>query len=378
MILTVVNGYVSKKNMYTNGFVHAREKEYLRNGIDTMVYNLYTKNTPEDYEIEGVTVKVGNIKRLVKMVNNNPEITCVCFHFLTPGMIKALKKFKNRVNVVVFVHGNEALWWYQRIFPDRFNGFIRTIKFIKYLIINTISMMYIRKNINSIDNMNIVCVSEWMKKQAVRNWKIKTKVNVHIIPNVVNENIFPFIKKTSDQKFNFLMIRQFVSGKYALDIAMEIIKKLEEYPESNMFKFTIVGDGWLHEKYTKQIRDFKNVIFYKGFISQKEIAEYHMKNGFFLCPTRQDAQGVSMCEAMSSGLIPISSKNTAIPEFLPNEYNLSFTNVEQSVERIIEIVRDEELFQTLSKSCSDFIRNKCCSSKTIDKEIALMYKLEKK
>ena len=30
MILIIVTDYVSKSNMYTNGFVHAREKEYIR------------------------------------------------------------------------------------------------------------------------------------------------------------------------------------------------------------------------------------------------------------------------------------------------------------------------------------------------------------
>ncbi len=38
MILTIVTDYVSKSNMYTNGFVHAREKEYIRNNIDTKVF----------------------------------------------------------------------------------------------------------------------------------------------------------------------------------------------------------------------------------------------------------------------------------------------------------------------------------------------------
>ena len=51
-----------------------------------------------------------------------------------------------------------------------------------------------------------------------------------------------------------------------------------------------------------------------------------VNNGIFICPTRQDAQGVSMCEAMSSGLVPITLYNTAIPECLPNDERLVNNN----------------------------------------------------
>ncbi len=43
--------------------------------------------------------------------------------------------------------------------------------------------------------------------------------------------------------------------------------------------------------------------------------------GVFLSPTRMDAQGVMMCEVMASGLLTISSDNTAIPEFIVDEQN---------------------------------------------------------
>ena len=168
------------------------------------------------------------------------------------------------------------------------------------------------------------------------------------------------------------MIRQFTSGKYALDVAMDIIKELQAYPENDKFKFTIIGDGWLFEKYTSRVSMFSNVEIKRTFLSQNDISKYHNENGFFICPTRQDAQGVSMCEAMSSGLIPISSNNTAIPEFLPEKYNLCFDNAKDSAKRIIEIINNETEFKKLSEECSKFIQEKCSSEKTTKKEIELM------
>ena len=95
---------------------------------------------------------------------------------------------------------------------------------------------------------------------------------------------------------------------------------------------------------------FSNVEIKRTFLSQNDISKYHNENGFFICPTRQDAQGVSMCEAMSSGLIPISSNNTAIPEFLPEKYNLCFDNAKDSAKRIIEIINNETEFKNYLKN----------------------------
>lgn len=371
MILTIVTDYVSKTNMYTNGFVHAREKEYIRYGIDTMVFVLNGRKKRENYEIEGVNVIVGNSKDLIKLIKKDTRINSVCFHFLSAKMVRTYKKFNREVKAIAFVHGNEALWWYQRIFPDRFNGIIRVLKFIKYLILNTYNMFYMRHNLNKIA-ISLVFVSDWMKSQTIKNWNLRNDSNYHIIPNIVNDLVFPYREKDNEKAYNFLMIRQFTSGKYALDIAMDIIKELQSYPENSYFKFTIIGDGWLFDKYTSKISMFSNVKIIRTFLSQNDISKYHEKNGFFICPTRQDAQGVSMCEAMSSGLIPISSNNTAIPEFLPKKFNLCFDNAKDSAKRIIEIVRNEQEFRELSAECSKFIQNKCGSKETIQKEIKLM------
>lgn len=374
MITTVAQTYPTKNNMYNNGFVHARIKSYIKEGIDANAYVLNNREIKSDYNIEGVDVLAGNIERLVKYVNENEDISCVCFHFLNISMLKALQKFRANVKVVIFVHGNEALWWHQRIFPDRFNGVIRTLKFVKYAIINSCSIIYIRNRINDLNlQISIVCVSEWMKNVAIKNWRIdENKVKTHIIPNIVNENIFQFQQKVEDLRYNILLIRQFTSGKYALDIAMDTIRKLEEYPEASKMQFTIIGRGWLFKKYTDRVKEYKNVHLQETFLSQNEIALIHRKNGIFLCPTRQDAQGVSMCEAMSSGLVPISSPNTAIPEFLPQDLDLAFDDPEKAAKRIIELIRNPEEFMKLSREVSSFIHQKCNSKETTVKEIELI------
>lgn len=376
MVLVVAAGYPTDKAKYSNGFVHARVKAYLEQNIDAKVF-IISKKKKKAYEYEGVHVVYGTSEDLYNYVNAETTISCICFHFLTKPMLSAIERFRHNVSVIIFVHGNEALFWYERIFPDTFADCIRILKFLKYVFVNTYTIHYIRKRINNLKvKVDIVCVSQWMKRIMIKNWKVDTdKINIEVIPNIINEKLFPYCEKSGEDRYNILLIRSFSNGKYALDIAQEIIRKVERYPESKKIRFTIIGDGWLHEKYTCAIKNFSNVEIKKQFLSQREIAEYHRRNGIFICPTRQDAQGVSMCEAMSSGLVPIASNNTAIPEFLPKKFNLMFDNADDAANRIIELIGDEEQFQSLSMEVSKFIRKKCCIENTIGKEIKLIRKI---
>lgn len=377
MILTIAQLYVTEKMRYANGFIHARVKSYKTCNIDSEVFVLQKKKG-SDYIIDGINVKIGNIKRLVDLVNNNNEITCLCFHFLNPYMLKVIKRISRNIPICVFVHGNEALWWYERIFPDRFRGFIRTLKFFKYVVVNTYSICSIRQCFKNIKKeIKIICVSDWMKNVTIKNWRLYNKFEIYVIPNVINENIFPYTEKTSDLRFKILMIRKFDSGKYALDIAMDTIIKLSNYPEFEKIQITIIGDGWLFDTYTSMVKKYKNIKINRNLLSQEEVAKEHSLNGFFLCPTRQDAQGVSMCEAMASGLVPLTSNNTAIPEYLPARFQLAFNSSEEIADRIISLIRNEQDYLELSKAVSDFIINKCSVEKTVEKEISLMKSLSK-
>lgn len=381
MILTVVMAYPSERNGYSNAFVHTRIKAYLREGIEAKAFVLNKKvKKLETIQFEGVEVLYGDIACLSNYVNGNADVDCVCFHFLSISMLKAMSQFRTDVKALIFVHGHEALWWHQRIFPDSFANFIRVLKFCKYILVNTHSMLYIRSKINSLKiQADIVCVSDWMRRIAVDNWGLnEEKIKSHIIPNIVDETIFPYKPKTAEKRYKLLTVRNFSSGKYAPDVAMDTIIALQKYPEADRIEVAIYGDGWLFEKYTSRVRNYSNVKISRGMLTHSEIAKVHEENGFFICPTRQDAQGVSMCEAMSSGLVPISSPNTAIPEYLPQEYNLAPATAQEAAARIIELIRDEKQFLELSEKVSAFIREKCSTKQTTEKEIELMKQMAKK
>lgn len=370
MLLVVTNTYVDESHPYENSFVHSRMISYHRNGIESEVFVLNNKKTRRKYEFEGISVEVGGISEFVSKVSENSDIR-LCFHFISRSMIKALKQIEQSHKLIIFVHGVEALQWYERIFPGVFSTSKMFLSFLKYIVNNTINLKICKKFFSNTHHVcEFITVSEWMKRIAEKNWACEGKYKWNIIPNHVDEIRFPYVEKKAEDAKNLLSIRQFTTGKYANDLTVKLI--LELISEKKDLSFTFVGDGPLFDKLMPSLFDKSEVKIERRLLSQSEIPLYHAVNGIFICPTRQDAQGVSMCEAMCSGLVPITLYNTAIPEYLPSDERLVCHSLKDMKCLILKLLEDPQLYMELSKKCSDFVREKCGEANTTRRELALM------
>ncbi len=372
MLIVITNNYVEDGKPYQNGFIHSRMLYYLRNNVNACVFVLNSKRHPEEYEIEGVKVQIGNEDGLVSMIEKYPNAD-LCIHFISNSMINALKKVKETKRIVVFVHGVEALYWHERIFPGIFQTPKMILSFFKYIMIN---MMHIRKCQKffgtTYHHIEFITVSEWMRERAEKNWHCKRRFEWHIIPNYIDETRFPYVEKEEKKVNKMLSIRQFSTGKYANDITVKFIQDLENRIGGDMFNMTFIGDGPLYDRIMKPIKNLQNVHLERRLIPQSEIKNYHANHGLFICPTRQDAQGVSMCEAMCSGLVPITLYNTAIPEFLPDDERLKCKNVDDMENLAIRLIQNPKEFLELSRICSEYIQKKCSAENTTELELHII------
>jgi glycosyltransferase involved in cell wall biosynthesis len=136
----------------------------------------------------------------------------------------------------------------------------------------------------------------------------------------------------------------------------------------------IVGDGKLFDKTLNPLRKFENISIHKGFLSHAQISRLHKEYGVFLTPTRMDSQGVSRDEAMSSGLVPITTSVTAIPEFVDSESGILVPGEDYNAiaDAVINIVNDPALFDKLSSGAAKRVRQQSRSQKIIEAEINLI------
>lgn len=366
--LIFTSQYPSKENLYANGFVHKRVLEYVRKGHDVKVI-VNEKINLKKYRYEGIDVVVGDINSMENFIEDyNPDK--ILIHFIDRHMMNFIYKLNSSYKFLIWVHGVEALGWYRRLFNiDK--------KFIKYIISNTIQLKSLKKFINKYNsetNVKFIFVSEWMKNITEKDTRTKIS-NYEIIPNVIDNNLFVFNKKDAELRKNILLIRPFNSKKYANDIAIKALTELTKKDYFSELIITIIGKGNEFDKLTGGLKKYPNVNLENRFLTHNEIYEYHKTHGIFLCPTRQDAQGVSMCEAMSSGLVPITSNNTAIPEFVEDGVSGFLTkNYKEIVDKIDYLYNNKKIFLEMSDTTSKMIQKKCSNDIVINKEINLMEK----
>jgi L-malate glycosyltransferase len=369
--LVVVNSnYPNENNKYGDVFVHSRLKHYVS------VFNIrvvgWKKRLPDtSFTYEGIHVDVVNTSdKLVGLIRSyQPD--AIGFHFVEGWMFyDIIRPFKGPV--FIWVHGSEALGWYRRLF--QFN-IAKPVVFLRYIARNTIQMFQLRQLINYANTnkrVHFIFVSKWMRSITEADTAAHFAAP-NYIPNPIDPNVFSYHEKSVEMRKRILLIRSFDSKKYANDLAIEAILKLKDKPFFNELSFSIYGKGKYFAPLTGRLKDLPNVSLHNYFLENKEIPSVHIEHGVFLCPTRQDAQGVSMCEAMSSGLVPISSHNTAIPEFVTHgESGFMSTSADEIAAFIELLYNNPDKYLQMSKKAAEHIRSISSTEYVVKRELELI------
>jgi len=370
-ILVLDINYPSDTNLYGDVFVHARVKGYIDRGHEVHVLAFFTRG--ESYSFEGVSVtcvsSLEELRRTIRAIA--PDV--IAIHFFQGWMLEKLLK-PLAIPVVVWIHGGEALGWYRRLFDVQVNG-----RFARNAAMNTLQLLRMRRLYRyarvSRNRTALVFVSKWMRNVAAADALYDVDPYA-IIPNPIDTEIFRFEDKDPALRGRVLLIRSFDSRKYANDLAVKAILDLKGTSMFEQLSFTIVGSGRYFADLTRPLKGLGNVTLIERFLTRAEIRELHSRHGIFLCPTRQDAQGVSMCEAMSSGLIPITSNNTAIPEFVEDGVNGFLCRNSSELSRaMVDMWESPDRFLSLSREASRSISEKAGSSSVIPQELSLMQRM---
>ncbi|MCL1631169.1 glycosyltransferase family 4 protein [Sporolactobacillus sp. CPB3-1] len=361
----MTNAYPSKDHLYKNAFIHRRVLEYKRKGINVEV--LIPSNKYSSYIFEGIKVVENNIHSLRKQLNNYKPHKII-IHFLMPPIMSIISQLEYEPNIFIWIHLFEATSWKRRVFNInyRFPGFVLR---------NIIQLSKLKKFVlenKSNKKIHYIFVSNWVKKTMEKDIGVKIE-NYSIIPNLIDGRLFNYKKKSTEDIKKILLIRPFNTKKYANDLAVKFILGISKKKYFNKISITIYGEGRYYKKLIKKIVHFPNVHCYNHFLSQKEIKNEHDKNGIFLCPTRQDSQGVSMCEAMSSGLVVLTSNNSAVPEFCTHDKSgMLSDNINEMINQYENLYNHPWKFLEISKTASEEIQKKCSFTETTDREILLL------
>lgn len=375
--LILTNVYPEKNNLYRNMFVHRRAELYEQHNLNVDVFRLNVKEKALGYyHFENISVLTGGQKELTNVLNGK-KYKKILIHFVNPHMMEAIEaSHVKQTPILVWIHGVETEKWYRRWFnfTNDSSSLEKALASIKENKKRTDFMKSIYESTTL--NIKFIFVSKWFKEAVAESDTNALVKNYSIIHNVVDDQLFNYVKKDSEQRKKILSIRPFASHKYANDLSVKAILSLSTKPYFDELEFNIYGQGALFDEILEPVRSFSNVHIHNYFLPQGEIANIHKEHGLFLCPTRLDAQGVSMCESMSSGLIPITNGVTAIPEFVNDDcgFLAAREDADGLAESIDYLYHHPKEFMRKSANAAKRMREQCSIHKIIDQELTeIMY-----
>jgi L-malate glycosyltransferase len=358
-------GYPSASDPYRGGFIHSRIRSYASRGVECLVFVPDGGTGRDRYLQEEIPVASGDLGCCLDLVRElKPDRILV--HFISSFSIRVLRAFPE-IPAIIWIHGFEALSWRRRLYNFTLDYPLKVAR-------NIVRRRALRRYLSRERQKNVLVlfVSRWMQRIA-RSDVGYDFPGSHIVPNPIDADLFRFTPRSRESMRRILVLRPFSSRKYATDIAMKTIRMLLSDPAAESLRFTIYGAGRLFARQTRAVRGHPRVAVHNRMLQHAEMPGVFADHGVLLIPTRQDAQGVTMCEAMMSGMVPVTSPVDAIPEFVDEgESGLMGRTARNLARHLIALARDGEMFTRLSDGAHAAMMSKAAAADVTDRELAII------
>ena len=343
-IAIITSRYPSEDNPYNHMFVHMRSKEYIKQGEQVEVF--VPGKTSAEYVFEGVKVRVMPSKNIIEYLKEYDVLYLHLLHLYpfmkTDGwpIYKAI--MKNKYPFAMYVHGSEATYFKDRYFGNR----LQLKDLLSFLRKDLYHMPRLKKFLYEIAGKGglIITPSDWMKDQIRITFNID---NVYTVPNGIDIDLFSF--KPIEAGTHLIALRPLGDKVYDIECTIEVLSFLPE-----KYTLDIYGKGKYKENYEKLILTkglSERVKIIDNFIDRNKMKQLFHKYNIFISTTKLDTQGITMLEAMSSGLLVASIDNSSKKEFINDmKTGILGNNPKELAEKILEVTSNKELFERITKA----------------------------
>lgn len=368
--LVITNRYPSYDDLYKNAFVHSRVRGYIDSNVPTEVFVLGGSTHLRFREFEGVTVISGPSEALESFLQSGKHRS-IALHFVDESMWDLVRDLPGHPRIAVWAHGADIQKWSRRKFLYKTEQDVEKAKKISESRLALWRRIFRELN----DRVSVVFVSQWLAETSISDLALEgASAPYVVVHNPIDTSRFLYKKKAAAQRFRILSIRPYASSVYANDLTVEAILLLSQTQEFARMEFRLIGDGPLFDEITQPLIGFPNVILDKRFLAQDEIAEMHKDYGVFLCPSRMDTQGVSRDEAMASGLVPVTTRIAAIPEFVDETCGelVEPESAAEIADALLRLAASGRTFRRKSKAAAKRVRSQTSASRTIPQELDVL------
>ncbi len=371
-VLLLADHYPSYADIYRNGFVHARVRGYRDAGLGVDVFRFRVDGTRGHHEYQGVEVTTGSAEALRATLATGQHHT-VLVHFLSQAMWNVLRDFQDRLRIVVWVHGAEVQPWHRRTFNYRSEQELALAK-----VTSDTTIAFWQQLIDTqVPDLHVVFVSQYLSEEVMGDLgRTLEPSRYSVVHNPVDTDTFRYVEKDVSQRHKILSIRPYASRKYANDLSVSAVLELAKEPWFDELEFRFIGDGAMFEEILAPLMGMPNVTIERGYLSHEQMAALYAEYGVVLVPTRWDSQGVSRDEAMASGLVPVTSAVSAVPEFLSEEEGIlaPYDDHHALAEGIAKLHHDPAAFLRMSAAAAGRVRRQTAASLVVHREITLIHR----
>lgn len=198
------------------------------------------------------------------------------------------------------------------------------------------------------NSQNILAISEFLQKKCKEDFGKEAKV----IPNSINTDLlYNSDKQIKDKKqVTFVFRDNFAKGDFILSEILKLLT-LKNYN----FEINVI--------YMREImfpinnNENLKINFYKGPLNRKEVSNILFKTDIFVDASLMEGFGLMALEAMAAGAVPVMSQSFGVDEYAEDSKNCfiikEVNNAEKYVEKIEELLKDEEKLKEMSKNAQD-------------------------
>jgi len=272
-----------------------------------------------------------------------PDIVHIADHFFISSAAVSLAK-KNKIKVV----GTNYFTPYNAI-----DNLIIKKNSLLYRILEKIFWHYF---LNIFNNIDVVTTPTAAAKKIIQDVGLKKQVNViscgldieKFKKNKPGNEIF-YKYKINTNKIIFLSASRLDREK-RVDVLLEALSMLKDKID---FQFIITGRGIDKENLEKVTleKNLTDRVVFTDFVPDSELENLYSLSDIFLTASEVELQGLSIMEAMASGLPVVAANSMAIPELVKdgiNGYLFEPGNATDASEKILQLASDKKLREYMS------------------------------
>ena len=203
-------------------------------------------------------------------------------------------------------------------------------------------------------NNKFISISRDTTNYSLKYLPKKLNDNIFYLPNSIDTSNFISSNKIPSNKLKLIAIGSLVKKKnqtFLIDVVAELINQHIDV------ELSIVGDGKLKKELANKIErlNLQHVIHLLG--NQKDIAACLTNADVFVHSATYEPFGLVLLEAMASGTPIVSINGQGNKELITNYENgfiLDQPKPDEFAEKIIELYRDQQLYQHFQKKGVEF------------------------